>query len=582
VGGAERGVAGPGQGVRFVRLATVDWAVVAAYLLFSLGVGVLLAKRAGRGMEEFFLSGRSLPWWLAGTSMVATSFAADTPLAVTELVRTHGIAGNWFWWSYGVGGMLSVFLFARFWRRARVVTDAEVTEIRYSGRGAALLRGFRGFYYSTIRNCLVMGYVILAMATLVGSLFPGVGKEYAVAISCAIALLYAVLSGFWGVVVTDLAQFALALVGATAAGFFALDKVGGISGVARQVGESEASGLFRLLPAGGDAWLPGSAFLLYLTMLWWCTDNSDGGGILVQRMSASKDEREAVKATLWFQFAHYGLRTWPWVMVALASLVLFPEMADHKAAYPETAFAVLPVFWRGILVASLVAAFMSTIDTHLNWGASYIVNDIYRRFFDPGATERRLVLVSRLATVALMVLGALVALQYRTITGAWILTISLGAGAGIVYILRWFWWRINAWSELSAMVASIASNILIRWIAPDLQFPYTLPWIVGLSALVWLPVTFLTAPVSEERLRGFWERVRPAGFWGPYRRGEGGSSLGRWLLLWAIGTVSLYAFLLGGGKLLLGAVMEGAALWLLTLGGGYLLFRFLEKERWSE
>ncbi|MBN1826961.1 MAG: Na+:solute symporter [Candidatus Eisenbacteria bacterium] len=565
-----------------MRLEAVDWAIVAGYLVFSLAAGVVLARRAGSGMESFFLSGRSLPWWLAGTSMAATSFAADTPLAVTEMVRTHGVAGNWLWWSYGIGGMLSVFLFARFWRRARVVTDAEVTELRYSGRGAAALRAWRGFYSAVIRNCLVMGWVILAMATLVEGAFPGVGKGTAVAVSCGVALVYAVLSGFWAVVVTDLVQFVLALTGAGAAAFFAFRKIGGLEGLAAAFPAERLEGLLRPLPVAGESWLPTGAFAIYLGMLWWCTDNADGGGIIIQRMSASRNEKEAVRATLWFQFAHYGIRTWPWVLVALASLVLFPEMTDHKAAYPATAFLVLPAVWRGILAASLMAAFMSTIDTHLNWGASYLINDLYRRFIDPGATDRRLVLLSRVATILLMGLGALAALRYRTITGAWILTISLGAGAGIVYILRWFWWRINAWSELSAMLASLAANAALRVWAPGIAFPYTLPWIVGLSAAVWVPVTFLTAPVEAERLRGFCARVRPLGAWGPFRGDEPRDPAGRWLLQWGIGTIALYAFLFGGGSLLLGSPVRGAVLLGVAAAGGAALFRFAARERWSE
>lgn len=565
-----------------MRLEPVDWAIVVLYLLFALAVGVLFARRAGKGMEEYFLSGRSLPWWLAGTSMAATSFASDTPLAVTELVRTHGVAGNWFWWTAAFGGMMSVFLFARFWRRARVVTDAEVTEIRYSGRSAAALRAFRGIYFSTVRNCLVMGWVILAMATIVGVVFPGVDKTTAVTISCAVALVYAVMGGFWGVVVTDFAQFALALAGAAAAGGYAWREVGGLGGLTAALGPEKTASLLQPLPGFGESWLPASAFFLYLTMLWWCSDNADGGGISVQRMSAARDEREAVRASLWFQVMHYGVRTWPWVLVALASLVLFPEMTDHTAAYPETAFLVLPPVWRGILVASLLAAFMSTIDTHLNWGASYLVNDLYRRFVNPGASERRLVAVSRIATVLLMGLAALVALRYKTITGAWILTMSLGAGAGIVYILRWFWWRINAWSEISAMTASFAANAALRVWAPGIAFPYTLPWIVGISAAVWVPVTLLTRPADEGRLRAFCDRVRPMGRWGRFRREESGDSLARWIGLWLGATAALYAFLFGGGFLLLGRPAMGAFLLALAVGGGTVIFRALHRESWSE
>ncbi len=566
-----------------MRLEPLDWAVVLTYLVFALSVGVVFARRAGSGIEEYFLSGRSLPWWIAGTSMVATSFAADTPLAVTELVRKYGIAGNWFWWTYAIGGMLSALLFARFWRRAGVVTDAEVSELRYSGRGATILRGFRGFYYSTIRNCMVMGWVILAMATLVSSLFPGVSKELAVSVSCLIALTYAVLSGFWGVVVTDLVQFLLAVSGATAAGVFAWLRIGGREGFEQAIGpQGGAEGLLNFFPAwGGESFLPPSAFLIYVGFLWWCTDNADGGGIIIQRMAAARDEKEALKATLWFNIAHYGIRSWPWVLTALASLVLFPEMADHKAAYPETALLVLPVFWRGILVASLLAAFMSTIDTHLNWGASYLVNDIYRRFLDPGASDRTLVLVSRISTVLLMILGALVALRYHTITGAWILTISLGAGAGIVYILRWIWWRINAWSELSAMIASIAANVLLRKFFPEIEFPYSIPIIVALSAAVWVPVTFLTAPVQEEKLRQFCTKVRPVGFWGSFRPAGSTNKLGRWLILWGVATASLYLFLFGSGMIVFGPRPAGVLLSGASVAGLWYLFRSLDREGWG-
>jgi Na+/proline symporter len=562
-------------------MESVDWAIVFGFLFLSLVIGILFTKRAGSGLEEFFLSGRSLPWWLTGTSMVATSFSADTPLAVTELVRTYGVAGNWLWWCYGFGGMLSVFVFARFWRRAEVLTDAELTEVRYSGNGARVLRAFRGFYFSTIRNCLVMGWIILAMATILASILPGVGRIQTVVISCSIVLVYSVLSGFWGVILTDLFQFGLALTGAVAAAYFAMKKVGGLDGLAGALGVERFTAIVGPLPASGESWLPASALFLYCTMLWWCSDNADGGGIIVQRMSASRDEREAVRATLWFQFSHYALRTWPWVLVALASLVLLPDMTDHKAAYPETAFLVLPTVWRGIFVASLLAAFMSTLVTHLNWGASYLVNDIYRRFINPRASEPRLVLFSRLATVLLMVGGAFVALRYKTVTGAWILTISLGAGAGIVYILRWFWWRVNAWSELSAMIASLAANACLRTFAPGITFPYTLPWIVGLSAIVWVPVTFLTRPTEEERLRRFAAKVRPIGAWGRFHpAGEKGAFL-RWLLQWAIGSATIYLFLFGGGSLVLGRPWMGALLLTVGLVGAVVLFRMLRQEKWS-
>ncbi|HUX00644.1 MAG: sodium:solute symporter family protein [Phycisphaerae bacterium] len=567
-------------------LSALDWTVIAAYLVFSLAVGVLFTRRAGRSMAEYFISGRNLPWWIAGTSMVATSFASDTPLVVTGWVRSGGIAENWLWWSFAAGGMLSVFLLARLWRRAEVLTDVELTELRYSGRSAAVLRAFRGVYLAGPINCITLAWVMVAMVKLMQVLF-GVHPVVAVAVCAGVATLYAVLSGYWGVVVTDLVQFVVAMVGAIVLAAVVVGRLGGLGALASKAPQASVLGerLLAFFPRTGDAaaeavpfWHgPFFAFVVLITMQWWANKNADGGGVIVQRMLSARDERHALLATLWFNIAHYALRPWPWILVALGSVVVFPDLADGEMAYPAMIKEFLPSGVLGLVVASFLAAFMSTVDTHLNLSSAYLVNDVYRRFAVRSASERHYVLVSRLASVAFMGIAAGIALAFDSISELFKFLLAFSSGVGLVYILRWFWWRINAWSEIAAMLASsviagvlyvLKSGVALSWPWPirlaPLAWPYPVILLVTVagSTVVWLAVTFMTKPVSEERLVAFYRKVRPYGFWGPIAAQSGvapARGLGRMLFAWVAGTVMVLAAMLGVGKLLLGEPWSGGA-----------------------
>ncbi|MEE8436755.1 MAG: sodium:solute symporter family protein, partial [Candidatus Neomarinimicrobiota bacterium] len=539
-------------------LQIIDWLIIIAYIVFSISVGIYFTKRAGSSTEEFFLSGRTLPWWVVGTSMVATTFAADTPLAITEFVRGPGIWQNWFWWNILLSGLLGVFLFSRLWRRAEVLTDNELLEIRYGGKPAAFLRIFKAGYFAILYNFIVMGWVINAMAS-VAAVMLNIDRWTAVWACVIIALLYALLSGFWGVVVTDLVQFAIAMFGSIILAVIAVNAVGGMDVVLAKLGELKGSGLvhentLKFIPPVPDAGFtsrafwesPFSKFLVFLSVMWWSHHGTDGGGYIIQRMSSAKNERHALLATLWFNTAHYALRVWPWIVVAMVSIVVFPDISGselgEKAAYPLVMQKFLGPGLKGLLVVSFLAAFMSTIDTHLNWGASYLINDVYKRFIKKEDTfankkqaQRHYVLISRLITIFLMVGAAFVALKMQSISKAWEFIFAMGAGIGAVLILRWFWWRINAWTEISALITSITVTIGLEAIAAfqikagevytlfgkapvlfgfPLQVHHKLLIIVPISIIVWLLVTFLTKPEPDLVLRQFYERVQPGGWWG--------------------------------------------------------------------
>jgi len=571
-------------------LLAIDWIVIAGYLAFSLGVGIVLARRAGRSTDDYFISGRHLPWWIAGTSMVATSFAADTPLYVTGLVRKGGIQENWFWWSFAIGGMFSVFLLSRMWRRARVITDVELTELRYSGPSAAALRGFRAAYMAIPINCITMAWVIVAMIKLMQVLF-NIKPIWAVVVCCLVAVIYAVLSGFWGVVVTDLVQFVIAMGGSVLLCVLSVRSVGGLGGLsAHFTGDLREKFLrfFPSVPEGAglfdpDFWTgPLIAFAVFVSVQWWANKNADGGGVVIQRMSATKNEKHSLLATLWFNIANYALRPWPWILVALVSLVVFPELADTEQAYPMMIKRFIPPGLMGLMIASFLGAFMSTIDTHLNLSSSYVVNDFYKRFIRRDASESHYVLVSRLASVGFMVLSSLIALKFDSIAGLFKFLLAFSSGVGLVYILRWFWWRINAWSEISAMIASsvIASVLHVlnaRDNVPDIPYPVVLLATVGGSMLVWLVATIVTPPVSKERLMAFYRRVRPSGFWGPIPGLCGlapAKGLGANITAWLAGAVMVLAATLAPGKLLLGATAQGLAYLAVTVVCGIVVWRF--------
>ena len=558
-------------------LQLLDWLIVGLYFILSAGVGIYYTKRAGTNIQEFFLSGRNLPWWLAGTSMVATTFAADTPLAVTELVAKNGIAGNWFWWNFVFGGMLTVFFFARFWRRAGIMTDVEFVELRYSGKPAAFLRGFRSIYLGIFMNCIIMGWVNLAMAAILEGMFdiPRGEVMIYVALALIITALYSAMSGMWGVAVTDAFQFVLAMAGTTILALVVLDlpQIGGISGLTEKLPEWTLrftpiiGGTEGLESAGGALALTFAAFLAFVGIQWWAAwypgAEPGGGGYIAQRMMSAKDEKHSLFATLWFTIAHYCVRPWPWIIVGLATLVLYPDLspADKKLGYVYAMRDYLPSGLKGMLVASFFAAYMSTIATQLNWGSSYVINDFYKRFVNRTADEKHLVLVSRISTIVIMVVSLIITGMLDTISGAWAFIIEAGAGLGLVLIVRWFWWRVNAWSELAAMLTPLLVYAYLSTFT-SVAFPETLFSIVGITTIVWLAVTFLTKPTEEETLKTFYRRVHPGGWgWGPIAQllpdVKGDSGYGRLLLNWLSGVVLVYSMLFGVGKIILGQTFDG-------------------------
>lgn len=584
-----------------MSLAPLDWAVLALYFLVSLGIGLYYTRRASGSTAEFFVSGRNLPWWLAGTSMVATSFSVDTPLVVTGWVRSGGIQQNWIWWCFAIGGMLAVFFFAKLWRRSEVMTDVEFTELRYAGRSASALRGFRAIYLTVYANGLTMGWTSLAMLKVFGEVF-AVGKEWALLLAVLVTLLYAVLAGLWGVVVTDLFQFVWAMVGAVVLAVFAVQAAGGMDGLLGALRSGGGIGgdggpgtapvlsfLPRLSDPSGEFWAtPLAAFLVLVGVQWWSNKNADGGAVVVQRMAASRDEREALLATLWFQVANYALRPWPWILAALASIVLYPELADGELAYPRMMVELLPAGLLGMMLASLVAAFMSTIVSYINLSAAYLVNDFYRRFLVRNAGERHYVRAGRVASVLAVLVGGSIGYFATSISALFQFLLEFGAGIGLVYIARWFWWRVNAWSEIAAMVTSSLLTFALRG-SPLLGGPtFTFPQVVLLNVLgscaVWVVVTLLTPPTPMPRLVAFYRKVRPPGWWEPVRARLGPDAgpargFGRALVLWAVATLFVYACLFGTGKLLLGAYAPGALLLLAAAGSGAYLWRNLSRER---
>jgi SSS family solute:Na+ symporter len=587
------------------HLQTLDWIVITAYVILTLALGLAFRKRASSSTEEYFLSGRSLPWWVLGTSMVATTFAADTPLAVTGFIRDHGIWYNWFGWHYVLSQMLAVFLFSRFWRRAEVLTDNELIEKRYSGKPAAFLRGFKAGYFALLYNFIVLGWVLKGMGTVAEAVL-GIDPKVAVIGGAALALSYALLAGFWGVVITDVIQFGLAMVGSISVAVLAVRHVGGISQLKDRLVESPLFGenTLAFIPGGGlglesDFF----KFLIFVTLMWWASHNADGGGYLIQRMAAARDERHARGATLWFVVANNAVRYWPWILTGLVSLVLFPVMPEgreQEAAYPLVMIKVLGPGLLGLVLVSFFAAFMSTIDTHLNWGASYLVNDIYRRFLRPEATEKESVFAAKICVFVMMGCAVLVAFWLTSIGRAWLFVWAMGAGIGPVLILRWFWWRISAWSEIAALASSVTLAVGFEAVAAvqtggdyelfatpvrvgemALQTHHKAMILVPVTILVWLVVTFATRPVEAERLAAFYKKVRPGGFWGPVARAHPEIECDgfRWsrLGVWATGSAGVYGLLFGLGKLLLGEPAQAAPLFLLAILGAAVVTRELRR-----
>ncbi len=546
----------------------IDWAIVAIYCVASLILGLLLSKKASQGVESYFAGNRNVAWWLAGTSMAATAFSSDTPLLVTGIVRSKGIWGNWEIWSLGISTMLAVFFFSRLWKRTGVLTEVEFAELRYSGKSASFLRGFKAIYWGLFYNVFIIGAWPMTGLAKVMQEVTEFDKTGSILFSLALAALYTSFAGYLGVVLTDLFQFVWALAGAFLLAFFALQAVGGPTLLVEKL--AETGKLSFLPPEEAMSW-----FLGLLLIQWWAWKNSDGGGIAVQRMVSCKDEREAKFSMLWFAIAHYVIRSWPWVVTALASLILIPDsllsvtegartFVDHERAYPRLITMLLPVGLRGVLVASFFAAFMSTVDSQLNWGASYLVNDVYKRFIRKKAPESHYIKVSRVIPFALAGLAAGVAFFIQSIGQIFTFVLNLTAGVGPVYLLRWFWWRVNAWSEIAAMTASL----LLMALRPQFFQFFGLPqdsllqllyMILG-TALVWLPITLLTPPVPRETLEKFSTQVSPPGFWGKL----GGKTVKPlWSLSlkqWIIATTALFVTLAGPLQLLLGRKAAGLSL----------------------
>jgi SSS family solute:Na+ symporter len=580
-----------------MHLHTADWSLIVLYFALSIGAGLFYSRRAGKNTGEFFLSGRNLPWWLAGTSMVATTFAADTPLAVTELVGQNGIAGNWLWWNMALGAMFTVFFFSRLWRRAGIMTDVELAELRYSGKPAAFLRGFRALYLGVFMNCVIMGWVNLAMASILEGLF-GIPRDVVllyVAGAMLVTALYSAASGLWGVAVTDMLQFAIAMAGTLILAFIVLSlpEVGGIEGLKAKLPAST----FRFLPTIGEDGLGAgrtlalslTAFLAYIGVQWWASwypgAEPGGGGYVAQRMMSARDEKHSLFATLWFTIAHYCLRPWPWILTGLAALVLYPELsnADKKLGYVYAMKDHLPAGFLGLLIAAFLAAYMSTIATHLNWGTSYIINDFYKRFIRQNANEKHYVLISRIATVLMMVVSLIVTANMQTISGAWAFIIEAGAGLGLVLILRWYWWRVNAWSEITAMVAPFIGYAVVR--AQGIPFPESLFLIVAFTTLCWLVATYLTPPTDEHTLLAFYRRVHPGGvLWKPIANKlpevKGDAGFGALFMDWIAGVVLVYTTLFGTGKILFGDYLAGGLLYGIALAAGWLIYADLSKRGW--
>ena len=597
-----------------MHLTFLDWLVIAGYFAINFGIGLWYRRRATGSTEEYFVSGRNVSWWLAGTSMVATTFAADTPLAVTGLVASYGIAGNWLWWNMLLSNMLTVFFFARLWRRAGVVTDVEFSELRYGGKPAAFLRGFRALYLGLPINCIILGWVNLAMVKILMMIFPdltfpalGIAnpKIAALCIVFVIMLITAsisTLSGLWGVLVTDLFQFVLKMGMVIVLAYYAVKAVGGMDALqTKLLALDQAKGghgsILSFTPDIGSAWMPMIAFFVYLFVTWWATwypgSEPGGGGFVAQRMFCAKDEKHSLLATLWFSIAHYALRPWPWILTALASLVLYPTLVDKESGFVKTMVdpAVFPPALAGLMIAAFAAAYMSTIATNLNWGASYLVNDFYRRFLLKGQTDRHYVRIAQLATLLLMVASSVVTYYQDSISGAWKFLMAVGAGTGSVCILRWFWWRINAWSEVSAMTASFVVSMGLQYIGKfdsndPRQFAWTVLITVAASTVSWLLVTWLTPPEDKQTLLAFYRRVKPSPtLWGVIAReaSEVRPRRDEWnnLFDWLAGCAMIYLTLFGIGKIIFGHWRMGLFFLGFAAAAGCFVYWDLNRRGWK-
>ena len=590
-----------------MKLAPVDWLVIAAYLAFTLIQGLYFRRRSSGNTSDYFVSGRRARWWLIGTSMVATTFAADTPLVVTGLVYRNGIAGNWIWWAMLPAGMMTVFLFARLWVRSGLLTDVEFAEMRYAGKPGAFLRGFRAVYLGLLVNCVILGWVTKAMTTIVAVVL-GVSDRTALALCIFLLIpftgIYVALGGLWGVLWTDMFQFVLKMGVVIAVAWYGVSAAGGMRALLAKIaalrlaagpGASNLTSFFPDFSKGFSSeslWtIPVITFCVYLAVQWWAFwypgSEPGGGGYVAQRILSARNERDGLLSVLWFNFAHYALRTWPWILAAMAVVVLYPGLAQPESGYVLLAVDHLPRAARGLLVAGFLAAFMSTIATHLNWGTSYLVSDFYRRFVRRDAPERHYIVASRWVTVLLVVLAACVSWELSTIRSGWEVLLEIGAGTGSVYLLRWYWWRVNAWSEISAMSAALVASLIIHFAAPfhgsepSVFARQTLATTV-VTTLTWIAVTVLTKPEPPATLIRFYTRVRPdIRGWQPVAAGAPGvvptRDLGHNFLQWFVGCAMVYCALFGIGKICLLSGRFGVLLLCSSLGCAAFLYRGLSR-----
>jgi solute:Na+ symporter, SSS family len=582
-----------------MNLNNLDFTVIACYFVMVIGIGVYYAKRAGKSMEDFFLSGRSLPWWVAGTSIAATGFAADTPFMVTELVRRNGIAGNWFLWCFALSNLCATFVFFRFWRRAKILTELEIIEERYEGRSAGFLRGFQSIFYGIAFSALNIGFIMLAMQSFITVLL-GWNEYLSLAVLLTVTMIYAMAAGLWGVVANEVVQFCIAFFGSLLMAFIAVSAVGGLSGIeirlAEVFGGSTAQGLLSFVPTedvvkpfvkeGNEfTW---SLFLVYILALWWIGEKSDGNGMFIQRIMATKNDRHAFFAGVWFNIVYYGFLMWPWILVALISMADFPELTDHKLAYPMMIQKYLPAGMKGIMFAAFLAAFMSSVDALINWGSSYMINDFYKRFVRPDASQRHYIWVGRGAMLIVLAAGIGVWSMTDSLADAWKFMAELFSGLGAVWIARWFWWRINAWAEITAYILSVVGCVTINVLEMyGIVFPEAQRYIMicAFSVAGWVTVAFLTNPVSDEHLKKFVIKVNPGGpLWKRITRQVDPGKLPKGppltynLISFVLGAVGLFSFVFGLGSILFASYLKGSLMMALAVVCGIIIYH-LEQFR---
>jgi solute:Na+ symporter, SSS family len=576
----------------------LDLTVIAGYVVLMVVVGYYAQKRGQETLEDYFTGSKNLPWWLIGISMVATTFAADTPLAVTGIIASEGVAGNWIWWNFMFSGLITVFLYAKLWKRADVITDVEFINIRYSGKPARILRGFRSLYLAFPINCIILGWVTVGMAKIITVLFDAqhlvfevgpfslAGEWVIILIMYLMIGIYIAFSGLWGVIITDFIQFIIAMGGSILLAWFAVDHIGGLSNLQAELTDMFGTGhhMLSINPLTSPDIAIATA-LVWVGMMWWASwypgSEPGGGGYIAQRMFSAKDEKNAVGGTLLFNVAHFALRPWPWILVALVAMVVYPGLDDPETGYPLLMLKLLPAGLLGLLAVAFLAAFISTVSTHLNWGASYVVNDFYKPFIKPEdqfesreKAQNHYVTVSRWVTLLIMVTAALVSLMFDTVRGGWEAILSIGAGTGLVYMLRWFWWRINAWSEIAAMAAAATGFALTKVLGYD-DFAQQMIFTTIFATIIWVGVTFLTRPVEKETLQSFFNRVKPGGpGWKQFARpGEQTYSLVPGIINAGVSAASIIAILYGMGEIFFGSGWMGTGTFLLGMGGLWYVVR---------